>query len=76
MNKLFAIALMAGTVGIAGCATDPKSASTPSAPKDTEVVTGSRIPRKAEADQPAKTMSGDTWRRESTSVIGSQPRGN
>ena len=76
MNKLLAIAMMAGTVGIAGCATDPKSASTPSASKDAEIVTGSRIPRKADADQPAKTISGDTWRRESTTVIGNQPRGN
>jgi hypothetical protein len=76
MNKLFAIALMAGTVGIAGCASDPKSASTPSASKDEEVFTGSRLPRKVSTDQPSKTISGDTWRRDSTSVIGSQPRGN
>ena len=76
MDNYLAIAVVSAALGLAGCATDPKSDSTPSASKDQETVTGSRIPPKPTAAQSVKSVSGDAWRRESSTVIGNQPRGN
>jgi ABC-type glycerol-3-phosphate transport system substrate-binding protein len=76
MDNCLAIAAVAAALGIAGCATDPKAASAPSASKDQETITGSRIPAKPSSAQSVKSVSGDAWRRESTTVIGNQPRGN
>lgn len=77
MPKVFAIAFLAGAAVLAGCATDPNyGKSQTAAGKDEEVYTGSRLPRKSSQETSAKTMSGDTWRRESTQAIGNMPRGN
>ena len=76
MYKYLAITFLAGALGLAGCATDPKAASEPRAAKDEEVITGSRIPRKGSTDQPVTSVSGEAWRRESSTVIGNMPRGN
>lgn len=76
MNNHLAIVAVAAALGLAGCATDPNTASVPSASKDQEVITGSRIPAKSTSSTPVKSVSGDAWRRESAPVIGNQPRGN
>lgn len=76
MDNYLAIAVVATALGLAGCATDPKAASAPSATKDQETITGSRIPPKPSAAPTVKSVSGEAWRRESAPVIGNQPRGN
>ena len=76
MDNYLAIAAVAAALGLAGCATDPSTASASSASKDPETITGSRIPAKSTSSGPVKSVSGDAWRRESAPVIGNQPRGN
>ncbi len=76
MDNYLAIAVVAAALGLAGCATDPKAASVPSASKDQESITGSRIPPKPSAAPSVRSVSGESWRRESSPVIGNQPRGN
>ena len=78
MNRFPALAAIAVTLGIAGCATPDQKADSASAPapKNEEFVTGSRIPVRASGSQPVSSVSGDTWRRENSQVIGNSPRGN
>ena len=77
MKHELAIAVLAGTLGLAGCATAPDQPKSPTASKDQgEVITGSRIPRKSGPEQPVKSVTGEEWRRDSGTVIGNQPRGN
>ena len=76
MDKYLAIAFIAGALGLAGCATtDPNSTTAPSATKDKEYVTGSRLPRKTSADQPVGSISKEDWQRGSSSVITNAPKG-
>ena len=76
MTKLLPIATAALAFGLAGCAVDPAATSqTASKPKDNETITGSRIPRPTSGDQPVTQMTGETWKRESSSAIGNQPTG-
>lgn len=76
MNKTFAFAVLAAAFGLSACtATDPKADSTAAGASNDEVMTGSRIPRKASAE-PQKGMSKEDWRLESGRGIGNAPRGN
>jgi hypothetical protein len=73
MDKLFAIAVFAGIMGLAGCADTPRSST---ASKDEgDVVTGSRIARKPEATQSVKSVSKEEFTRDSR-VIGNAGKGN
>lgn len=76
MDNCLAIAIVAAALGLAGCATDPQAASARSASKDEITITGSRIPPKPTAAQMVKSVSGEAWRRETSVVIGNQPKGN
>jgi outer membrane lipoprotein SlyB len=65
MVKHFAVAVLAGTLGLAGCAnTDAPNKSTASKDEG-EVVTGSRIARKNETTQSVKNVSKDEFTRDS-----------
>lgn len=78
MKKIAAFASLVAAFGLAGCATDPTNTTSTeaAAPADTgEVVTGSRLPRKATGSQPVKNVSKEDWTR-SQGVIGNAPRGN
>lgn len=75
MDKYLAIAVLAGALGLAGCATTDAPASATTAKDDGEVVTGSRIARKNESTQAVKNVSKEEFTRD-TKVMGSAPRGN
>jgi PBP1b-binding outer membrane lipoprotein LpoB len=49
MKKFLAIAvaIAIGALNLSGCASEPQTATASKGAKDAEVVTGSRIPRKA-----------------------------
>ncbi len=78
MNKTLAIsvfAVFAAAFGLAGCAsTETQPTASSKAPVEEEVVTGSRLPRKATGDQ--KAMSKEDWKLETGRGIGNAPRGN
>lgn len=77
MHKYLAIACLAGAAALAGCATDPEYAKrTAKSTPEGEIYTGSRIPKKSTEEASSKSVSGDTWRRESTQAIGNAPRAN
>jgi hypothetical protein len=76
MNRFLAFAAFAAALGLAGCAVPDQKAESAPAPKNDEYVTGSRIPVRSGSSQPVTSVSGDTYRRESSAVIGSSPRGN
>jgi hypothetical protein len=77
MDKYLAIAAVSVTLGLAGCATDQKTATQaePAAGKDVETITGSRIPAKSTSGG-VQSVSGEAWRRDTTSTIGNAGRGN
>jgi len=76
MHKYLAIACLAVTAAVAGCATDPNYANrNAKSTQEGEIYTGSRIPKKA-PEAGSKTMTGEAWRRENTQAIGNAPRGN
>jgi hypothetical protein len=76
MKKTFAFAVLAAAFGLSGCAaTEPNAGSTAAGGANDEVMTGSRIPRKASAE-PQKGMSKEDWRLESGRGIGNATRGN
>ena len=76
MDKYLAIAAAAVAFGLAGCATDQKAASSDAgAGKEQETITGSRIPSKSTSGG-VQSVSGEAWKRETTSTIGNAPRGN
>jgi hypothetical protein len=75
MQKHLAIAFLAGALGLAGCATTepqgkaapgPQAGTAPSAAKNDEVLTGSRIPRKTLGEQPVSQISSEEIRRNSS----------
>jgi type IV pilus biogenesis protein CpaD/CtpE len=74
MTQYLAIAACLA-LGLSACATDPKTGSVPSASKEQETITGSRIPTKG-TDRQVQSVSGEAWKRETAPVIGNQPRGN
>jgi outer membrane lipoprotein SlyB len=77
MDKYLAIAAAAVALGLAGCATDQKAATSDAgAGKDQETITGSRIPAKSTPDRAVQSVSGEAWRRDTAPVIGNAPRGN
>ena len=80
MNKYLALATFSVALGLAACATDPKATTAPASQpagssKDSETITGSRIPTKSSGSS-VQSVSGEAWRRETTQTIGNAPRGN
>jgi len=78
MSRTLAIAVFTAAFGIAGCASTASTESQPTAsakaPAEEEIVTGSRLPRKATGHQ--KAMSKEDWKLETNRGIGNAPRGN
>jgi hypothetical protein len=83
MEKILAIAILAGTLGAAGCATtepqskaaaNPQATPAPKAASSDETLTGSRIPRKTTGAQPVVSISDDEIRRNSAPEIYISPK--
>ncbi len=82
MKAYLAIAVVAGSLVLGGCATNtPQAASAPAAattaqsqPKeDAEYFTGSRIPNKPARDRMVKQIEGGSYTREQMNSTMSQP---
>ena len=69
MKKVLLCALYAASVLVAGCETTPQQATTAAADKsEGEVITGSRIPRKAGSGaESVGTTSGDAYKQDRAS---------
>lgn len=82
MKTYLTIAVVAGSIALAGCATTTPQASTAAAagtsakdlPKeDPEYHTGSRIPNRAARDRMVKQIEGGSYAREQMNSTMSQP---
>jgi hypothetical protein len=85
MKTYLAIAVVAGSVAIGGCATSPPQAANASAgapaakaanaqpQEEPEYVTGSRIPNRAPRDRMVKQVEGQSYSRDRMNSTMSQP---
>ncbi|MBL0143789.1 MAG: hypothetical protein IPP91_17200 [Betaproteobacteria bacterium] len=83
MKSILAVAILAGALGAAGCATtepqakaaaNSQASAAPKAAKSEEMLTGSRIPRKTTGSQPVVSISDDEIRRNSAPEIYIAPK--